>query len=601
MQSSRPNVLMTITEIPLAPSHICVPQRPVSVDPSQPLFATDALHMAHAYWCAGQASPARVLCRRVLAVRPRQPEALHLLGLIAHAQGYLDEAIDHLASACVHPLAPAAFHCNLAALLNIRGNYVQAIAAGRRAIELDPYLSDAFLQLAQAHSARLDADGALHWLKRLHGFAPEHVQSHIARASVLLKAQRLDEALVSVQRAQQLAPDDSQALLVLAQVLEAQRHIASALACLDQLILRRDTVRQQALTARAVLLLRRGQGLSAFDHAVQVSAEDPRVLAARARYKTFQAGDSDIAALEGALLDPRTLALDDQLAIRFALGGAYLDLHDSANAFLHLDIANRLKRETYDYDPAQAHQLMRRIAQVFDHAHFEQRDGLGAASELPVFIIGMPRSGTTLVERVLSAHPQVQGSHDLPSLRVAVDSIGQFPDATAGWNTDELYWIGRHYLDRVEPLAHGKARLIDTQPNNFLYAGLILQALPGARIIHCRRNALDNCLSCYAQPLSGDNLYSHDQRELGEHHRHYEALMAHWRVILPAERFIEVDYESMVADTEGEARRLLDFVGLGWDAACQAYCQTVQVRSDSVGRGARHAGNLSEVAAGLLG
>lgn len=196
----------------------------------------------------------------------------------------------------------------------------------------------------------------------------------------------------------------------------------------------------------------------------------------------------------------------------------------------------------------------------------------GEPSALPVFIVGMPRSGTTLIEQIVSSHPQVTGAGELSALRLVVEGSGLFPDGMqglAGEARGALFrQLGQAYLSRVTPLAQGRARLVDKMPSNFLYAGLIPLILPGARIIHARRDPVDTCLSCYTKRFAGEQPFAYDQAELGALYRSYARLMAHWRTVLPPERFIEVDYEAVVDDLEGEARRLIDFLDLPWDPAC---------------------------------
>ena len=261
---------------------------------------------------------------------------------------------------------------------------------------------------------------------------------------------------------------------------------------------------------------------------------------------------------------------------RSTLGSAKFS-RDSARAFHHLDTGNRLKRSTFSYDAAATGQWFNRIATAFTPELMAKYQTAGAQSDLPVFIIGMPRSGTTLVEQILASHPQVHGAGELSALSLAIEKAGTFPGSIGNWSADDLSRIGRDYLARIAPLANGKAHLVDKMPANFFYAGLIPLILSGARIIHCRRDPIDTCLSCYSKQFAGEQLFSYDQAELGQFHRDYQTLMAHWRTVLPAQCFIEVDYESVVDDLEGEAKRLIDFIGLPWDDACLNFHQTRRV------------------------
>ena len=195
----------------------------------------------------------------------------------------------------------------------------------------------------------------------------------------------------------------------------------------------------------------------------------------------------------------------------------------------------------------------------------------------------MPRSGTTLIEQILASHPQVQGAGELSALPRLVERLGPYPGALPGLNIETATQAGRAYLDEIAPLAQGRARLVDKMPSNFLHAGLIPILLPQARIIHVRRNPLDTCLSCYSKLFLKEQQFSYDLAELGRFYRGYERLMDHWRSILPADRFLEVRYEDVVADLETEARRLVDFIDLPWDAACLRFHETSRlVRTASV-------------------
>jgi hypothetical protein len=257
---------------------------------------------------------------------------------------------------------------------------------------------------------------------------------------------------------------------------------------------------------------------------------------------------------------------------------------------------------------------MQRIAALCTPAwlHGLREHGAGEPSNLPIFIVGMPRSGTTLIEQILASHPQVIGAGELNALRNAAERLGPLPEAFAGLTPQAATQVGRDYLAHVTPLARGRAHVVDKMPGNFLHAGLIAAALPGARIIHSRRDAVDTCLSCYSKLFSGEQPFAYDFGELGRFHRGYEALMAHWRTLLPPECFIEIDYEEVVDDLEGQARRLIAFLGLPWDEACLNFHQSRrvvrtasmnQVRQPiyrgSKGRWRQYAGHLQPLLAAL--
>ena len=400
-------------------------------------------------------------------------------------------------------------------------------------------------------------------------------------ALILLKGERLDEARQWARKALALAPHDANVHNVMGNVLQTIGLHDEALEHFNRAVSLSGSLTEEAMISRAILLLESGRQEDAAAAFEQVLTEFPgsiRALVARSDSKVFKADDADIAALEARVASAQGLSPADTLAAHFALGKAYLDTGDSVRAFHHLDKGNRLKRSTFTFDPYATQQWMQRIAEVFSQAMQSAHQGMGAASSLPVFIVGMPRSGTTLVEQILASHPQVQGAGELASLRLAVESQSVFPQSLANCSAQDLARIGDDYLARIKPLTNGRDRLVDKMPTNFLYAGLIPLILPGARIIHCRRDPVDTCLSCYSKQFGKEQLlFTYDQAELGQFYRDYQVLMAHWRQLLPAESFIEVDYESVVDDLEGQAKRLIDFIDLPWNEACLDFHKTQRV------------------------
>jgi hypothetical protein len=285
-----------------------------------------------------------------------------------------------------------------------------------------------------------------------------------------------------------------------------------------------------------------------------------------------------------ALLEQGGLqARDDRIALNYALGKAWMDAGDAERAFAYLNEGSRLKRATFAYDPNATEIWMRSIAEAFPADMVERLGGGGASSELPVFVLGMPRSGTSLIEQILASHPKVHGAGELSALSRIVDMYGVYPDMLRSLTPEAATQIGQTYLNEITPLAGTHSRLVNKMPSNFLFAGLITLALPQARIIHVRRNPVDNCLSCYTKLFAKEQLFTYDLAEMGRFYRNYEALMDHWRAILPADKFMEVQYEELVADQEGQSRRMVDFLGLKWDKACLRFDKTARiVRTASV-------------------
>jgi hypothetical protein len=285
--------------------------------------------------------------------------------------------------------------------------------------------------------------------------------------------------------------------------------------------------------------------------------------------------------MEALAEDSRSLPVKDQVSLHFALANAYEDLGRYASAFRQLLAGNALQRQQIAYHEGATVGLFGRIRAVFDSELMRTHQNVGARSSKPVFIVGMPRSGTTLVEQILASHPQVFGAGELTTFADAVVSIGAvetwseaFPQGCLTWLPARLRQLGARYLAQVERLAPDAARITDKMPWNYLHLGLIHLALPDAAIIHVVRNPLDTCVSCFSKLFAGGNDYSYDLAELGRYYRHYQALMAHWRDVLPPGSVLDVHYEDVVADLEGQARRIVAYCGLEWDARCVAFHQT---------------------------
>jgi len=188
----------------------------------------------------------------------------------------------------------------------------------------------------------------------------------------------------------------------------------------------------------------------------------------------------------------------------------------------------------------------------------------------------MPRSGSTLIEQILASHPSVAAAGEISDLPDLVADLGPFPEAAASAPSERLRRLGHDYVARLGARAPSAARITDKMPANFRLVGLIHRALPQAYIIHSRRDPLDTCLSCYSKLFTEGHLYTYDLGELGRYYRAYAALMEHWRGVLPPGRMLEVHYEALVDDIEGEARRLVAYCGLPWDDRCLAFYRTAR-------------------------
>ncbi len=303
----------------------------------------------------------------------------------------------------------------------------------------------------------------------------------------------------------------------------------------------------------------------------------------------------------------------------FALGKAWEDIGDYDRAFACFAAGNREKRATFHYAIEEDRRF---FAAIERHCVSLPSPVAGDPEPVPIFIVGMPRSGTSLVEQILACHPQVTALGEQEVVRQVIDGPyadktgRRYPNGIGTADGDLFAELGRQCCRRYRELAPDASYITDKLPHNFLYIGVITRMLPNARIIHCRRQPLDTCLSCYKNDFAMLHRWAYDLSEIGEYWLLYDRLMAHWRRIL-GESLFEIDYEELVSDLEGAGRRLLAHCGLDWDARCLDFhrcprpvstASAVQVRrplyTSSIGlwrRYAAHLAPLQEVLARRVG
>jgi Sulfotransferase family len=285
--------------------------------------------------------------------------------------------------------------------------------------------------------------------------------------------------------------------------------------------------------------------------------------------------------METLLQSIESLPAREQIELRFALAKAYDDTGRPDDAFRQLLAGNALKRRQIAYDEAATLTEIDRIQAIFTPKLMQSLQGEGDPSSVPIFIVGMPRSGTTLIEQILASHPHVFGAGELPNLSLSVADLRPamgcaFPDAMERMSGDDLRQLGSRYVSDIVRLAPNAAHITNKMPANFLFAGLIHLTLPNARIIHAVRDPLDTCVSCFSKLFASGQPQTYDLEELGRYYWRYQALMKHWHRVLPPGRILDVRYEDVVADLEGQARRIVSHCGLEWDPNCLAFHETTR-------------------------
>jgi tetratricopeptide (TPR) repeat protein len=295
--------------------------------------------------------------------------------------------------------------------------------------------------------------------------------------------------------------------------------------------------------------------------------------------KNYVFSDTEIAAMQ-ALLAGDAGDDDDQAQLNFALGRAFEHKSQYPAAFAHYEIGNRRRRRTVPFSIENFERKTRRVRDCFDAAFFAERAGAGCPDPSPIFVVGLPRSGSTLVEQILASHSSVEGTFELPNVLTIVREFDHgnpehdaYPESVRAAPRELFAGLGRRYLDETAPIRSGRPRFIDKMPNNFSHVGLIHALLPNATIVDVRRHPMDSCFSTYKQYFAEGQSFSYDLEDLGRYYRCYLSLMDHWDEVLPG-KVLHLSYEELVRGPEANIRLLLTHCGLAFEPSCVAFHET---------------------------
>ena len=470
-------------------------------------------------------------------------------------------------------------HSNLGAAWRRIGRLEDAVASYRRALAVKPDIAEVHNNLGNALKDLGRLDEAVSAFRRALELKPDFAKSHNNLGNASQELGNLDDAVASYRRALELKPDYTEALNNLGISLRLQSRSAEAeMSCRDALNIEPNF--PGALVLLAELHSDRGQFAEAeklFRRAIAIEPESPEAWAGIAGLRRMTSDDAQWLG-EVQRIAARTPRPRQELHLRFAMGKYFDDVRDFDQAFRNYQRANELAKTLR---PSHDLQRVTRGFELIRHSYGREwvSDAYdSSASERPVFIVGMPRSGTTLAEQILASHPQVFGAGELPywnSAASAYTASRLSGDALDGApNEPNLRALADEYLKRLDELSPDALRVADKMPGNFLHLGLIHRALPSARIIHMRRNPIDTCLSIYFQNFGPVHSYANDLKDLAHYYGEYLRLMEHWRVNLPPNAILDVPYEGLVENQEGWSRKMVEFIGLPWDPACVEFHQT---------------------------
>ena len=490
--------------------------------------------------------------QKAVALQPDFAAAQANLGLLLVAMRRHADAEPALRVAATLMPRDAALRNALGVAQEALQRYAEAETTYRKALAEDPGLAEAHANLGNC-LRRLGKlpEAEAHFVRAIE-LKPEFAVAHYNLGILLQDREELDRAIAEYRRALAYRPDYVEALNNLGSCLRIQGFVDEARTTFERIL----ELRPLQIEAHCNL----------------------------AQFKTYLPDDPHVGQLLSQQHRLPTLPADGQVRYWFTVGKMLEDVGRPDESFAAYAEGNRAKNAVTPWDEAMHLAQQRRIIATFSRdsvaSHAVPATGEGPT---PVFIVGMPRSGTSLLEQVMATLPGVHGAGEitwLPEVLHAASREGsaEFPESLGGRSTDEYQQLGRRYIERIRKLAPHATHVVDKLPDNFQHIGLIHLMFPGARIVHSMRDPMDSCFSCFSRLFMANNLgYTYDLRSVGRYWVSYHELMQHWHAAMPAGRILDVSYEVMVSDFENQARRLVDYLGLPWDDRCLGFHQNRRI------------------------
>ncbi len=556
-----------------------------------------------------------------ITLDPTMVEAHVSLAIVLFNLGSAEQAATHTRFAIALRPDLAVPYTNLARLGEAGGDRTERSRLFSRAVKLAPQSSDAYMGygLFLAESEPDKARTAFLMALILH---PPLASAYNNIASLVRRDAEASAGEVFARRALALDPSNPKSVVNLAAIFDRRGQPETANQLLRQAV-SYYPANSELWSSLASVALNRGKKPlceAAIAKAITLEPSSPRYFHILSMIRRFTPDDDMLARMRGALAKQDSMTPRGRAELHFSLAKALNDIGDMDGRLDHLVRANTEIRRLRNYDHQANLGMLADFAQVIDKEYLAHRSQeMPSDSRGPIFIVGMPRSGTSLVEQILSSHPDVHGAGETTFyshlLNLVLNSKSlPLKQALAALSGADLKKIGREYVEKITEHLPYNIRVTDKTLEMHRFIGLLHLSVPGAKIIHLRRDPIDTCLSCYSQLFAAGHDYSYDLYELGAYWRAYDQLMEHWRKLIPPDFMIEVEYERLVADLEGEVRHLLAFCGLPWNDACINFHETdrvvrtasaAQVRQpiyrNSVGRVQRDDPRLEPLRAGLEG
>ncbi len=514
---------------------------------SKPTLQTNKqIQLAQQHHQARHLQDAEQIYRQILNADPNNADAYYFLGVIALQVGKFDIAIQFIKKAIqIIPNIPVCYS-NLGIALKGLGRVDEAIANYKKAISINPDFADAHNNLGIALKSLGRLSETIASYKKAISINPDYADAHSNLSGTLRDLGRLDEAISSCQKAISINPDFA----------EAHCNLGNAFNELGRL----------------------EEAVASYKKAITINPDYVDALLFLSKTTKHHEHDDTTRTMEDFYFRA-SISSKQKIHFAFGLGKIYEDLNDYSKSFDFILEGNRLKRASYQYKIEEDIELFDKIKEVFSPVFFSNHPDVGNPDETPIFILGIPRSGTSLVEQILASHSQVFGAGELKELSSMANNTcskwtgKKYPECLSDISKKEYFALGSNYLENIKKHSDIKRFITDKMPYNFQLIGLINLILPKAKVIHCERDPMDNCYSIYKNDFAGKHKYAYDLNELGQYYNLYLDLMDHWRKIIP-EFIYDIRYEELVYDQEDQTRKLLNFCKLPWEESCLSFYKT---------------------------
>jgi tetratricopeptide (TPR) repeat protein len=553
----------------------------------KPDFAEAHGNLGNVLQAQGRLNEAAASYQEALRLKPDYAEAHNNLGNTQQKQGRLAEAAASFQEALRLKPDYAEAHSNLGNVLQEQGKVTEAVARYQEAIRLKPDFAEAHNNLGHALQEQGKAAEAIASYQQALRLKPDYVEALNNLGNALQEQGMLAEAVSSYQQALRLKPDYAEAHNNLGIAFQNQGKANEAAACYRQAIALKPEYTEAHNNLGSALLVqgRPEEALASLQQALRLSPGFPMAyhqLGRMARDGHYQFSAAEIEQVRQLLTEPRW-SLKARTLLYFTLAYVLEKNRDYDAAFENYRQGNLCKRQLQDlalqtFNIERHRQEFDELIATFDSSLFSRLAPLGHPSDVPVFIVGMPRSGTTLVEQILASHPRCAGAGELKEISSIQSDLPRllngpekYPACVANLSRDTIWRQAEHYLQRLREADPQALRVSDKMPQNYTALGLIAVLFPHARVIHCRRDPRDTCVSCFCENFS-EIKFSSTLDDLGLYYGEYERLMAHWRQALPLP-MLDVHYEQLVTGPEAIIRELISFCGLDWDDRCLLFHQ----------------------------